>query len=377
MNLAKTISSQDHLSKEENWLSKQLDDYKYALDESAVVVITDANGIIIHVNDNFCRITQYAREELIGQNHRLINSGYHGKEFFKELWTTITTGKIWKGELKNKAKDGSYYWVDTTIVPFLNESGQPYKYVSIRSDITSRKRQEEKLQHYSKVLEYQNTQLSDFCNIVSHNLRGPMINIAMLVDYIEGSEDIEIQKEAQSKIKPVVNHLLELIDELVTSVQIKHDTKIKSDTIKLSDCLEEILLEYETQITTYNIHLITNIKEDDTVIFPHKYMVSVLSNLISNAIKYRSMERQAIIEISFNKIKDTSIIAVRDNGVGMDLNLYKDKIFKISKTFHKNPDAKGFGLYMIKNQIEAMEGKIWVESEVDKGSTFFVELSNQ
>ncbi|NKI25601.1 PAS domain S-box protein [Arenibacter sp. 6A1] len=377
MNLAKTIRSQDYVSKEENRLTKKLDDYKYALDESAVVAITDANGIIIHANDNFCRNSKYNREELIGNTHNLICSGYHSKEFFKELWATISKGKIWKGEIKNKAKDGSFYWTDTTIVPFLNESGIPYKYVSIRSDITARKQQEEKLQQYSTILEYQNTQLTDFCNIVSHNLRGPMINIAMLVDYIEESEDIAIQKEAQSKIKPVVNHLLELIDELVTSVQIKHDTKIKAAPIKLRDCLNEVLLEYETQLTTYNIDLITNIKEDDIVIFPHKYMISVLCNLLSNAIKYRSKERQAIIEISFTKTKDKSIIAVRDNGMGIDLNRYNDKIFKISKTFHKNPDGKGFGLYMIKNQIEAMEGKIWVESEVDKGSSFFVELSNQ
>ena len=152
--------------------ARLLEQIRYALDQAAIVAVTDQRGIITYVNDKFCEISKYSRDELIGQDHRIINSAYHPKEFIRDLWRTIAQGHTWRGEIRNQAKDGSIYWVDTTIVPLLEADGKPRQYLAIRSDITQRKVAEQQLADQAAL-----AQLGQLAAVVAHEVRNPLAGV--------------------------------------------------------------------------------------------------------------------------------------------------------------------------------------------------------
>ena len=151
---------------------KLLEEIRYALDQAAIVAVTDQRGVITYVNEKFCEISGYTRDELLGQDHRIINSGYHPKEFIRGLWRTIAQGQVWRGELRNRAKNGSIYWMDTTIVPLLNADGKPRQYLAIRSDITQRKAMEQQLADQAAL-----ATLGEFAAVVAHEVRNPLAGL--------------------------------------------------------------------------------------------------------------------------------------------------------------------------------------------------------
>src|SRR2546421_7490376 len=196
---------------------KELKDLKFALDQSTIVAITDQRGIITYVNDAFCRISKYSREELLGQDHRIINSNYHPKEFIRNLWTTIAGGEVWKGEIRNRAKDGSIYWVDTTIVPFLDEHHKPHHYVAIRHDITQQKNAEDEIRQQTAELN-RAAQLSVVCELaagLAHEIKNPLAGIQGVVDILIRRRDAnDPEREALEGIR----HEVERIDATVRAL---------------------------------------------------------------------------------------------------------------------------------------------------------------
>ena len=160
---------------------KDLADTNFALNQAAIVATTNVKGEMTFVNDKFVEISKYSREELLGRDHRIINSGYHSKDYIRDLWHTIANGRIWRGEIRNRAKDGSIYWVDTTIVPFLDEGRKPYQYMAIRYEITDRKRSEEKLREQAAL-----ARLGEMAAIVAHEVKNPLAAIKGALQIIGG-----------------------------------------------------------------------------------------------------------------------------------------------------------------------------------------------
>jgi two-component system, sporulation sensor kinase A len=177
---------------------RTLDEIRYALDQSAIVAATDRRGRITYVNDKFCEISQYSREELIGQDHRIVNSRQHSREFMQDLWRTIGAGEVWRGEIRNRAKDGSFYWVDTTIVPFMDGNGKPRQYLAIRYDITARKQVE--------------AQLGQLAAMVAHEVRNPLAGLRAGLQVID-------RRISEPRDRSAIAAMIQRIDSLNDKVE--------------------------------------------------------------------------------------------------------------------------------------------------------------
>ena len=186
----------------------RLEEIRDALDQAAIVAVTDQRGVITYANDKFCQISKYSREELIGQDHRLVNSGFHPKEFMRNLWRTIAQGNVWRGELRNRAKDGTIYWVDTTIVPFLNEQGKPRQYLAIRSDITQRKAAEAQLADQAAL-----AQLGQLAAVVAHEVRNPLAGVKGTLQILRTRPFVD------DRDKQIVDAMIERLDALNEKMQ--------------------------------------------------------------------------------------------------------------------------------------------------------------
>ena len=363
-----------------------LGQFKAALDEHALVSITDTAGTIIYANDKFCATSKFSRDELVGQNHRIISSGFHEKEVFRILWKTITSGKPWKGELKNRAKDGTFYWVNTTIVPFLGDNGKPNQFIAIRTNITERKKAEEEiqklniaLQNRALALEAANRELEAFSYSVSHDLRAPLRAVdgfsqMVLADYAERLDSEG--KRMLGVIRSEAARMGRLIDDLLTFSRIGRlpvepmQINMRVLVRKIYD--ELIALEPERQIR-FTLHPLPPV-------FGSESMIRQLwVNLINNALKFTANRKVGEIEIGAkDDVPDGPIYFIKDNGAGFDMR-HAGKLFVVFQRLHEQKEfpGTGVGLALVHRIIQRHGGRIWAEAEPERGATFYFTLPGQ
>lgn len=342
--------------------------------------IEKANGKdeIQYVSKGAELLWEIPHEEII-QDENIVWKKIHPKDlrgFVKSFRKAKANISVWSYEYRIVMDDGRIKWISAIGTPKKMEDGSMMWNI-LALDVTDRKTAEEIIENNINMLTFQNTQLMDFCNIVSHNLRSPLVNMSMLVEFIEESEDESERKIFIEKLKPVIDNLNQTFEELVESIQIKHDHNIKSEKIDIEGSFYQVISGFEGQIAQSEALIEKDFSEAPIINYPHKYFSSILHNLISNSLKYRSPERRLKIKVKTSRKNHLILLTVEDNGLGIDVKKHKDNLFKIRKVFHRHPDAKGFGLFITKIQVEAMNGTIWVKSIPNEGSVFFVEFKNQ
>src|SRR6267154_189979 len=297
---------------------QELRQIKAALDAHAIVAITDLQGRITYANDKFCEISKFSRDELLGQDHRLINSGYHSKEFMRELWATIAQGRTWKGEIRNRAKDGSFYWVSTTILPSLKGDGKPSQYISIRTDISERKRAEEEIRNLNSELERRVQErtaelqeiiqeLESFSYSVSHDLRAPLRHIDGFLQLFIKTFGAELPSGSEYYLDTIAKsskRMGRLIDELLVYSRMgRADLRLRK--VSLGGLVDEAIQSLQPEIAGRNIiwkkGALPELSGDPSM------LLQALINLISNALKYSRPRDPAEIEIGALELSPSEI----------------------------------------------------------------------
>ena len=392
--IARDVTEQKNSEKRLLDTVREMRDIRAALDEHSIVAVTDAAGRITYVNDKFCAISKYSRSELLGNDHRLINSKHHSKEFIRNLWATIGRGEVWQGEIRNRAKDGTHYWVATTIFPRLSETGRPLQYISIRTDITQRKADEAALQRFAADVAEKNKELETIVYTVSHDLRSPLVNVQgfgkqlnRACDKIQaaiaaGKDGLVPAADLKSIVEVAIPQALRFINAGVNKMEVLLNGLLRYSRLgritfaiqplDMNEMISEIIAAMRFQIDDAKAEV--RVDALPACVGDRAQTSQAFANLLDNAIKYREPSRPLRIKISGRVEAGLSVYSVADNGVG----IAPDHQVKAFEIFHRlNPDSasgEGLGLTIAQRVLERQGGKIWIESKEGVGSTFFVAL---
>jgi PAS domain S-box-containing protein len=322
-----------------------LADFKCALDHAAIVATTDVAGRITYVNDKFCEISGYSREELIGQDHRIVNSGHHPKPFIRALWVTIANGHVWHGELRNRAKDGRLYWVETTIVPFLDANGKPYQYIAIRADITARKAAEQQLADQAAL-----ARVGQIAAMVAHEVRNPLAGIKGAVQILQsrrapGDPEVQVMQDITARI----DALGELINDLMLYARPR---PLQLGPVNLRSLIDEAtaFLRRDGALQTAEI----TVEGDDFSLLADGELVrAAVLNLLLNAAQ--AMSGRGRITIALRRTATEAGIEVRDTGPGIPPDI-RDRVFE--PFFTTKSRGGGLGLAIAKRTAERHGGSL-------------------
>jgi PAS domain S-box-containing protein len=332
-----------------------LADFKCALDHAAIVAITDVTGRITYANDKFCEISGYSRDELIGQDHRIINSGHHPKDVIRDLWVTIANGRVWHGELCNRAKDGHLYWVDTTIVPFLDAAGKPYQYIAIRADITARKAAEAQLADQAAL-----ARVGQIAAMVAHEVRNPLAGIKGAMQILaarraSGDPESQVMQEIIGRI----DALCELINDLMLFARPR---PLRLAPLHLRALAEEgtAFLKRDQALHAVEIDVEGG---DATVQADGELIRATVANLLLNAAQ--AMGGRGRITIRLSSTGSHATIEIRDSGPGIPADI-RAQIFE--PFFTTKSRGGGLGLPIAKRTAERHGGTLTLDCPPDGGT---------
>lgn len=361
---------------------KELADVKYALDVSTIVAITDRRGVITSVNDKLCEISGYSRDELVGATHRVVNSAYHPKSFFRHLWATISRGQVWQDEIRNRKKNGEYYWVFTTIVPFLDENGRPYQYIAIRSDTTKRKQAENQLRETREALMMQTlftqrlSALAAMTGGIAHELNQPLSSIRVYAETIEsiakrqGDLPAERAMGIMAKIMRQVDRAAGVIDHMREFAS--EQTDRTAEQLDLRQLIEHVLEFTGEQLRAHGIEFTNDIAPGTVVLANHSRMEQVLINLISNAkdsIDEADRAPRQIAVATCQCADDQVCLSVRDTGGGVP-EAVRDSLFEPFVTTKGPQLGTGLGLSICHGILRDYNATIHLAHTDDTGTEF-------
>ena len=337
-----------------------LEEMRYALDQAAIVALTDQRGIITYVNDKFCTISGYARDELIGQDHRIINSGYHPKEYIRELWRTIAQGQVWRGELRNRAKTGTFYWVDTTIVPLLDAEGKPRQYLAIRSDITQRKAAEQLLADQAAL-----AQLGQLAAVVAHEVRNPLAGV-------KGS--LQVLRSRAATDQPD-RHLFDVMIARLDALNAKVDdilrfARPRTPSLESLD-VKAVALDAipSAQAAAGGDGAPVVGPATSAIVHADREMLrAVLLNLVMNACQSGSAEP---IEVRVTETGPDCRIEVLDRGAGFG-DADPEQLFQAFHTTKKS--GTGLGLAIVRRLVTLLGGSVTLHARDGGGAVACVTL---